>query len=298
MTEPHNDKAGLTKIPPHLAETIRARGEWSHCAMEHSRIDVLELEEPGTAFHHLALPLDRSSLSITLRMDGRCLHGRNTANTVAMIAAGAVGRSSWSGPLEAACLYFTDEALRQALGMDPDHRHDPMRTGIDQHAPALARLLRALHRESTCDRTGRALVGDGIFLAIAAHLVPQARQRLPARRIGEAWRVRNALAYIHAFLCEDLNIDRIASAAATSPYYLNHAFRNAMGCSIWRYVLRERARHAGVLVQQQEWTLTDIALEAGFDAYPSFIAAMRREFGLTPAKLRALARLQSQGHVS
>lgn len=281
--------ARLTKIPSDLASSILTRGEWSYCALDHSRLEAIELEEEGSPFHHLALPLEPRPLHFRLKMDGRARYGRNAPGTVAMIEAGATGRSRWDGAFESACLYFTDDALRHALGNERANTHHRIRTGIDSHAPVLARLINALYWDALKGQPHGSLIGDAIFLALAAQVSPQVLQRRAAGKHGEAWRVRNALDFIHASLTEELSIVKIAAAAGTSPYYLNHAFRAAIGCSIWQYVLRERARFAFLLIQGRSTLLTEIAYSAGFSSYAGFVAIMRREFGHTPAKLASLA---------
>lgn len=100
-------------------------------------------------------------------------------------------------------------------------------------------------------------------------------------------RVRHALAYIHAHLTEPLSFDAIAAAAATSPFHLARCFRSAVGCTIWQYVLRERARHAATLIRHGRRELSQIASDSGFETYASFVSAVRRVFGVAPAALRA-----------
>ncbi len=253
--------------------------------MEHSRIDAVELIEPGSPFHHLALPLERAPLRFTLRMDGRWLHGRNAADTVVMIEAGAAGMSHWDAAFESACLYFTNDALAHALGIEEAEVRHTIRTQTGYHSPELARLQHALYLDAATGQRHGTLIGDAIFVALAAHVVPQ-RKQITLRHNGESWRVRNALGFIHAYLTEKLSIAAIAEAAGTSPYYLSHVFRDAIGCSIWQYVLRERARYAVFLMRNPQLTLTSVAQVSGFDTYASFIAAVRREYGQTPAALR------------
>ena len=60
-----------------------------------------------------------------------------------------------------------------------------------------------------------------------------------------------------------------------------------LGLSIWRYVLRARARYAAVLMLDPHLTLAMIAQLSGFDSYAGFIASIRREYGMPPAVLRA-----------
>ena len=283
---PDLSPARWTKIPADLSDVVRLRQHWSFCAMEHSRIDAIELREAGAPFHHLALPLDRSRLNLVLSMDGRRRCGRNAPDTIAVIEAGSAGYASWDAPFESACFYFTDRALAEALGQDAGLRTQPLRTGIDEDATVPARLMRALHHDAIEGQPHGSLVGDSIFMALAVHLVGQASRGFATRKGCEAWRVGNAVAYIHAHLCCPIDIARIAASTATSPYYLNRMFRASVGCSIWQYVLRERARFAASLIRQQRWTLLEISAMSGFATYASFIASMRREFGATPNALR------------
>lgn len=83
-----------------------------------------------------------------------------------------------------------------------------------------------------------------------------------------------------------MTIAQIARGAGTSPYHLNRAFRLAVGCSIWRYVLGARARYAMVLMGREDVSLARVARAAGFSTYPAFIAAMRHEYGCTPGAVQ------------
>lgn len=276
--------ASLQKLPPGT-DMLLARGEWSWCAMEHSRIGSVELAELGSPFHHLALSLGSTPPRLTMQIDDRRRHARAAANDVTMIQAGAYGLSGWDSPMESACLYFTDEALGQALGLDAANvRHD-VRTRIVHRSPKLARLIHALFLDASRAQPHGALIGDAIFLALAAMLAPAPSHRM--RPTGELRRVTEALAFIHAHLTDDLSIGSIAQAAATSPYYLNRCFRVAVGCSIWKYVLRARANYAMRLLQHGHSSLAAVAQDAGFQTYPAFIAAFRQTFGQLPSAVRS-----------
>lgn len=277
----------LRKIPPELADAIVRRGEWSFCAMEHSRIGAIEFDAPGAPFHHIALPLERAPLRFGLHMDGRRQWGRNAPGMVTMIEAGAGGRTRWDATFESACFYFTDAALATALGCEGERIDHDIRTRVELDAPDLVRLLLALFSDAADGQPHGPLVGDAIFLALAPKLIMRsAHLKLPSRRGGESDRVRRALEQIHAHLTDRLDIAAIASGAATSPFYLNHMFRAVMGCSIWQYVLRERAKYAAVLMRDPERSLMEVSLSAGFETYASFISATRNTFGNTPARLR------------
>lgn len=144
-----------------------------------------------------------------------------------------------------------------------------------------------MHADASAGQPHGTLIGDSIFVALSAELVPQGEHRRWAKRsVHEDWRVRRTLEFIHSGLTKPLSIAAISNAAATSPFYLNHAFRAALGCSIWQYVLRERARLGVALMGNRDLNLTEIALLSGFETYASFISAVRREFCVAPARLR------------
>lgn len=279
--------ADLRRIPPALSAAVVRRADWSFCAMEHSRIGAIEFDAPGAAFHHVALPLERVPLRFGLHMDGRPQFGRNAPDVVTMIEAGAGGMARWDDMFESACFYFTDDALSEALGVEEGCVDHEVRTRVELRAPKLVRLLRSLHADAVEGQPHGSLVGDALFVTIASMLVKRGDHvALPRHRGGEVDRVRRALEYIHANLTDRIDIAAIARAAATSPFYLNHAFRAAMGCSMWQYVLRERAKYGVVLMRDTEASLTEIALSAGFETYASFISATRHAFGEAPARLR------------
>ncbi len=152
----------------------------------------------------------------------------------------------------------------------------------------VVRLLRALHADAANGCPHGALVGDSLFAALAAQLVPSstlAHDALVAT-VGDR-RVRRALEYIHAHLHGPMRVQEIADAAASSPFHLARCFRAALGCSLWHYVLRERARRAGVLMHRPGLSLAQVAGACGFETYASFVTAVRREFGVSPASLRS-----------
>jgi len=296
LTEPNlaaPQPSQFRKVPSDLAESLLGRGEWSLCAMEHSRIGPIEFEAPGVPFHHLALSLDRVPLRFGLKMDGRKRLGRNAPDVITTIQAGAGGTAMWDDMYESACLYFTTSSLSLALGFEVSESAHAVRTRVEHSAPDWVPLLHAFRADAAAGQPHGSLVGDAIFVALASRLVPSGDHRPSRGAKGEVWRVRRALEFVHANLSTALSIGKIADAAGTSPFYLNHAFRAALGCSIWQYVIRARARYSFALMADPGLNLTQISQLAGFDSYAGFIASVRREYGLTPARLRRSAGLST-----
>ncbi len=279
--------AALRKVPPWLEHAVSLRGIWSLCALERSRFGPVYLEGPGVPFHHLGLPLDEAPLKTGMRIDGHRHQAAMGRDEISVIAAGDSGAFWWDRPMESACFYFTDDALAAVLDRDVDERTHDIRSAINRYSPVIGHLLRALHADALAGQPHGRLVGDSIFTAVAAQLVPPGTvSHGPLRATVRDRRVRLALDYIHAHLADALDLQVIAAAAASSPFHLSRCFRAAVGCSIWRYVLRERARRASVLMKDASLTLGDVAQFSGFETYASFVAAVRREFRASPAVLR------------
>ncbi len=277
----------MSKVPPGLEMTVSRRGVWSFCALEESCLGPVSFTAPAMPFHHVAIRVDTAPLKMGWRMDG---HRQTTSllqHEVYVIAAGDEGDVWWNRRVNSSCLYFTDESLDAALGQDITDRGHELRSSISVHSPVMNHLLQALHADTVAGHPHGKLVGDSIFVALAAQFTPE--QKFGSRSLlatpGD-WRVRRSLEYIHAHLSQELSVPSIAKAAATSPFHLNRSFRAAMGCSLWQYVSRERARRSLTLMRNPTLKLVDISQLAGFETYSSFVMAVRREYGVTPARLR------------
>lgn len=280
----------LRKVPPEMATAVSLRATWSHCALERSRFGPVHLEGPGFAFHHLALVLSGEAARAGMEIDGRRDRAWFGPGALSVIAEGHDGAAWWDRPVESACFYFTQHALSAVLGRDvAQHQHD-LRTEMIRNSPVVCRLLRHLHDDAMAGQPQGRLRGDTLFLALAAQLVlPAMFSHGPLLVTMADRRVRHALAYIHAHLSAPLSIDAIAAAAASSPFHLARCFRSAVGCSIWQYVLRERARLAAEMIRRDRMGLSQVARRSGFETYASFVSAVRREFGVAPAQLRETA---------
>lgn len=279
--------SNLRRIPPEMQGAVVHRGEWTMCAMEHSAMDSIHIADPGAPFHHLSLALGNSPVRVGMSGDGRPLGATLGRGDMAMIEAGVSGASWWDARYEAACFYFTDASLANALGRDVGRADHGVRSTMAFRSPVIRRLLQTLHADAVSGQEHGALVGDAVFVAIAGELVTPDRQWIGRTPPGTPdWRVKRALEFIHAHLTHPLSIPAIAAAAGTSPFHLNRQFRTLIGTSLWRYVLRERARLAVNLMQDPALSLTGVSTAAGFETYAGFIDATRQTFGCLPSSLR------------
>jgi AraC-like DNA-binding protein len=110
--------------------------------------------------------------------------------------------------------------------------------------------------------------------------LPVAPLQLPMPRDRRAVRVAELLI---ANPADSRSLDQIAGHAGASPRTIERLFRSqtSMGFARWRQ--RLRLLHALRLLAAGE-SVTNVALDAGYDSTSAFIAMFRRELGTTPSR--------------
>lgn len=114
----------------------------------------------------------------------------------------------------------------------------------------------------------------------------------PAAENGPQWRVRAALAFIESHLSDpELTATRVASAQAVSRRRLDQLMVDWTGRALSSHIWFRRLEHAaGGLADPcfASWTVTQIAIAAGFENLAHFTRTFRRRYGMTPTQWRAV----------
>ena len=100
-------------------------------------------------------------------------------------------------------------------------------------------------------------------------------------------RIGRARRFIRDHAAEPLTLERIAAAAATSPYHFARLFRALTGETVFTHVSRVRLRRAAGLLLKPGCTVTQVAVAVGYETAPSFNKLFRRMLGVTPTEYRA-----------
>lgn len=85
---------------------------------------------------------------------------------------------------------------------------------------------------------------------------------------------------------EDWTTERLASLAGISAFHFHRVFRAVTGETMFAFLQRRRLLRAIELMDEDCFTLTDIALECGFDSGSSLSRAFRKYLGCTPSEYR------------
>jgi len=100
-------------------------------------------------------------------------------------------------------------------------------------------------------------------------------------------RMQRVLDHIDRHLDDDLDLDALSSVAAYSKYHFHRQFTATFGLSVHRYVQLTRMKRASYrLADRDAQSVTDIAMDAGYDAPDAFARAFRRRSGQSPSSFR------------
>lgn len=143
--------------------------------------------------------------------------------------------------------------------------------------------LETLVREAQSSAYGAAQYAAGVLLQFLVELNRSAlsadKANLEDSRTPPV--VEGALAYIGEHYCESLSLEKLAERFYVSKYHLAHAFQQAVGTSVYHYIILRR------LVAAKQMLGSGIApgivsSRCGFGDYANFYRAFKAEYGVSP----------------
>ncbi len=100
-------------------------------------------------------------------------------------------------------------------------------------------------------------------------------------------RMIRAREYLDEHICDpSLRVGELAAGAGISEVYFRKEFQRCYGASPLSYIKKRRIDLAKRLLSTGLYTVTEVALQAGFDSISYFSAEFRRLVGTTPANYR------------
>src|SRR3569623_3207200 len=110
---------------------------------------------------------------------------------------------------------------------------------------------------------------------------------MPAALQNYQARLRRVLDHIDRHLDADLDLDSLSGVAAFSKFHFHRQFMATFGLSVHRYVQLARMKRASYrLAYVDAQSVTEIAMDAGYDAPEAFARAFRQRFGQSPSSFR------------
>ncbi|MBX3081861.1 MAG: helix-turn-helix transcriptional regulator [Anaerolineae bacterium] len=158
--------------------------------------------------------------------------------------------------------------------------------------PLLQQIGLALDRELEAPSLISPMYAQTAAYMIAVHLlrhyaiqpiaIKDRQQALSARHL------KRIVDYIQAHLSQAVTLDELARQTGFSPYHFARLFRQTVGESPHRFVLRRRVEQAQHLLSATDMPLSQIAAECGFADQSHLTAVFKRHFNITPKAFRQI----------
>lgn len=106
----------------------------------------------------------------------------------------------------------------------------------------------------------------------------------PANSISEKFEVQNVIEYMHQHFSEKLSVKQLAQLANMSESNFIRVFKQETGLAPMEFFIALRLDKARKLLRNSHNTVTEVALQCGFNSASHFSTCFRKHHGLSPSK--------------
>lgn len=187
-------------------------------------------------------------------------------------------------------LTIAPAGLSRLFGGDSASVVFEQRIGVDDED--MRRTLLSFLQEIENPGWNTKLYVDALLTLLLSQLVRCAsnfgrQRRLIYRKGGlPGWRLKRALELLEGGLSEAPSLTELARQLQLHPTSLCRAFKESMGVTPHRYLLLHRVNRAKQMMIDRDRTLTDIAVDCGFNSSSQFSLVFRRIAGMSPREYR------------
>ena len=107
--------------------------------------------------------------------------------------------------------------------------------------------------------------------------------------------IYNAVEYVAKNFRDEITLDKMAYDLCVSKYVLSRMFAKTFHCNFNKYVNGIRLSYAQAILQDSKESITNIALDCGFESQRTFNRVFKERFKMTPREFRSRAILLNEG---
>jgi len=131
---------------------------------------------------------------------------------------------------------------------------------------------------------------DQFSLILGAHLIQQYGVLQKTARLSKGglapWQKRRASELLHENMHGRIRLSDIARECGLSVSHFARSFKTSFGTSTHQWLMQHRIDHAKQLMSQTGMSLTDIAIQSGFNDQAAFTHTFHQLVGVSPGRWR------------
>jgi AraC family transcriptional regulator len=256
-----------------------------------------EFSTSSVPLHVIALGIQPAE-KLDLQFGGIKRDSPSPAGRIAVVPAGSSVLWRRQGSMDTLFVFLEPNLIARVAA--ESFEFDPTRTAVSPliglNAPELRSVMLAIDAELRAGAAGWPLLIESLATILSVHLIRHVTgpPRLPvsADSVLPRRKLRSVIEYIMENLGGNPTLGQMASIAHVSPYHFARQFKAATGLAPHQYVIARRVERAQHLLRKDdELSLVEVALRAGFSDQSKFSFHFKRLIGVTPRQFRISARI-------
>jgi AraC family transcriptional regulator len=294
------DSVDWPKLMPSPPLLTSFQSDWSSIQLAHFRQPSIDLPEVSNLQHMVIIPLGHQAFDFEFVWDGglQKVSYREkdfASGCIDLIPADLPHRISSTrtvGEIEWVHCYLDPAFVANIAYESVNSDRVELLLTLKKADFLLHQIGLALKYSLEENGLGNPLYADSMATAMAAHLLRHYSTHNHRFREYEDGlskeKLKQAVDYIQAHLCEDLSLGAIAERLGMSQYYFCHLFKRSTGMSPHQYLIQQRLERAKNLLKRSEQTIVSVASECGFANQSHFAKYFRQYTGMTPRQFRKI----------
>jgi len=284
----------LAHLPYGFQHTSATLG-WSGLRVEHNpQVPASDVVLPPLECMWVILTGEKAPKPTENRCDDVRYSGDGLPHAVNLVPPRVESRWRWQNMCEST-QYQLSPALvakvaEEAFDLDPARVHFPVRY-YDRSSPEVIDTLTALRQELLTGGPGGRLCAESLANVLVVQLIRKMSNRRGSNGVsrGSGGRLarhtlRAVEEYIHAHLDQNIALADLADVAHLSEFHFARLFKQTTGLPPHQFVIHQRVEHAKRLLAARQFSLAQIAIDAGFSDQSQLNRHFKRLVGVTPKR--------------
>ncbi len=265
---------------------------WQGVTLRGYRYTGLDVEVPALR-DYMIVAYCQGITPMSRQFDGHWSREHCVPGDVSLLTRSEKSHWHWTDDIDVIHIYLSPQLLTKvsSQALEREVADVRLKDVLKVHDPVIAGAARAIAAESTHQDHGGQLYVEAVATQMAIHLLRQYSAlsfRAPHKAPGLSTRqAKQIVEYIDSRLDAALTLEELSAVVHLSPWHFLRQFRTRFDCAPHAYVIRRRIEQARHHLLQGRRPLKEIAALCGFADQAHMTRLFRRQYGVTPAALRA-----------